>query len=88
MIIFGIYLRYLGFDLRPEFVRCALEFVEHLSYLPPDFRQLFGAENQQGQKEKENGLGKAHSFIILGKAKRRQSPQHSALSSLEIKAGH
>ena len=46
IIIFGIYLRYFGFDLRPEFVRCALEFVEHFSDLPPDFRQLLGPKNQ------------------------------------------
>ncbi len=46
MIILDIYLRYLGFNLRFELVRCALEFIEHFSYLPPDFWQLLGPENQ------------------------------------------
>jgi hypothetical protein len=53
-----------GLDLGLEFVGGALEFVERLSDLASDLRQLLGAEDQQGQDENESGVAKTHAPII------------------------
>src|ERR1700722_3186676 len=43
--------RNLLLDLRLEFVRGALEFVERLAHRPRDFRQLLGPKDDEGKKE-------------------------------------
>ncbi len=54
----------LGLDLRLEFVARALEFVERFPDLAGDLRQLFGAEDQQGEDEDESGVAETHVPII------------------------
>jgi len=46
------------FNLRFEFVRGAAQFGEQTSGLSGDLRQLLRPENNQGQKEQEDRLGK------------------------------
>ena len=57
----------LRLDLRLEFVRSTLEFVEGLADLATDLRQLLGPKNDQGQQEDEDHLWEAevHKFMIL-----------------------
>ncbi len=66
-MLFDIQLRNLGLDLRLEFVRGPLEFIQGPSDLPSDLGQLLGPEQDQGKKEEEDHLWKAqvHSSMIL-----------------------
>ena len=62
-----IQLRDFGLDLRLEFVRGPLEFIQGPSDLASDLGQLLGPEQDQGKKEEEDHLGKAqvHGSMIL-----------------------
>ena len=54
-------------ELRLELVAGALEFAQRLPYLPADFGQLLGPEDQQGEQENEDHLWKAelHGSMII-----------------------
>src|SRR5271169_966932 len=47
-------------DLRLEFIRGALKFVQVLPNLACDFRQLLGPKDDESQEEQEDRLGKTH----------------------------
>ena len=57
----------LRLDLRLEFVRGTLEFIERLANLATDLRQLLRPKDDQGQQEDEDHLWEAevHKFMIL-----------------------
>jgi hypothetical protein len=60
LTILNLEVGYLLFDLRFKFVRRTAEFVEHLADLARDLGQLLGPKDNQGQKEEEDRLRKAH----------------------------
>ncbi len=64
-ILFEIQLRDLGLDLRLEFVRGPLEFIEGPSDLPSDLGQLLGPEQDQGKKEKEDHLWETQVHVSM-----------------------
>src|ERR1700687_641809 len=66
-MLFDIQLGDLGLDLRLEFVRGSLEFIEGPPDLPSDLGQLLWPEQDQGKKEEEDHLWEAqvHTSMIL-----------------------
>jgi len=62
----------LGFDLRLELVGGAAELGEQPSGLTSHLRQLLRPEQNQGQEEEEDCVGKTHEFIINAAAPKRQ----------------
>ena len=64
-MLFDIQLRDFGLDLRLEFVRSPLEFIEGPADLPSDFGQLLGPEQDQGKKEEEDHLWEAQVHVSM-----------------------
>src|SRR5450755_1367363 len=68
-------------NLRLEFVRSPPKLVERLADLAGDLRQLLGPEHDQGQKEQENRLGKAHAIHHTAVAQKRQLRRDRAMTT-------
>jgi hypothetical protein len=66
-----------SFDLRPELVRGAPQLGKKASGLTSHLRQLLRPKENEGQEEKEDGVGKTHGFIIMGKCKGGNAAQRS-----------
>ena len=64
-MLFDIQLRDFGLDLRLEFVRSPLEFIQGPSDLPSDLGQLLWPEQDQGKKEEEDHLWKAQVHVSM-----------------------
>src|SRR5579863_579195 len=69
------------FDLGLELVRGALELVERLAYLAGNLRQLLGPKDDEGQKEKEDRLGKTHAPSYCRSSKSGNCRQDIALTT-------
>src|ERR1700674_2098043 len=70
--ILRIQLRNLRRDLGLEFVRGALDLIEHLAHLARDLRQLLGPKNEQRQEKQKYRLRKAHATHHTAPARWRQ----------------
>jgi len=81
-VFFDFQVRNLLFDLRLELIRSSLELVHVLANLARDLRQLLGPEDDQGQQEQEDRLGKAHAIHHTagkGNAAMREPAGHDLL---------
>ena len=64
-MLFDIQLRDFGLDLRLEFVRGPLEFIQGPPDLPSDLGQLLWPEQDQGKKEEEDHLWEAQVHVSM-----------------------
>src|SRR5580704_13216783 len=60
LLLLPFEMRNLRFDLALELIRSPSQLIQYLAHLPRDLRQLLRPKNQQGQKEKKDGLRKPH----------------------------